>query len=127
MGRPAYKLTKRDASIARQYIERAMERGDVSRSEGYNAFRRAADAEALQAWCDDYLPRDVWTRLLGNIRQQRKRSRDYGKHKITRVDLTRAAWIHLSAVAREMGNVTLSEAILRMEAGYYKAKDAKLI
>jgi macrodomain Ter protein organizer (MatP/YcbG family) len=126
-GRPRYRLTDADFGRAVRYIDAARKRGEVNMSEGYHQWLQATTAEALQIWCDDYLPKDVWRRLLITLRQDRKRSRDYRRAPVHRVDLSHAAWVALSRAAKEMGGVTLSEAVLRLEQGYDLAKDAGLL
>jgi macrodomain Ter protein organizer (MatP/YcbG family) len=126
MARPAFKITRKDYTSARRYIMNAMDRGDLSNSRAYYAFRNAENAEQLQKWCDENMPSDVFDKMKRAIRAARKRSRDY---KTTAckvgVDLDHTAHVLLSRVADELG-VTLSDAILILEETYWKAKDRGL-
>jgi macrodomain Ter protein organizer (MatP/YcbG family) len=123
-GRPAYRLTAADFGAAVRYIERARQRGEVGTAHGYASWLKAATPEALQAWCDEYLPADIWRKMMGALRQARKRARDYRKAPVHRVDLSHPAWVALTRTAGEMGGVTLSEAVLRLEEAYSRADGA---
>lgn len=123
-GRPTYRLTADDYSSAVRYIERARQRGEVGTANGYASWLTATTPEALQAWCGEYLPADTWRKMLGALRQARKRSRDYRKAPVHRVDLSHAAWVALTRAAGEMGGVTLSEAVLQLEEAYNRAGGA---
>ena len=124
MARPVYKITKDDYLAAYNYIAGAMNRGEISNSEGYTRFQNADTAEKLQAWCDDYLvmkPK-LWKKLKNNILAARKRAKDYNtRQQKKRVDLDWNAWLSLSSLAEEEGR-TLSEMILAFEDVYVKAK-----
>ncbi len=124
MARPKYTITKQDYYYASRYLIRAMDRGDVSSATGYDSFRTVTDAETLQAWCDNYLPQEVFVKMQRAIRAARKRSRDYRsmKRKVG-IDLDRVAHIRLSALADDM-NMSLSDAIIFLEDKYWDAKKA---
>ncbi len=125
-GRPAYKITESDFSAAVRYIERARERGEVSTSDGYGKWLRASTAELLQEWCDEYLPKPVWNRMVNAMRQERFRNNPHRPRR--HIDLTQSAWLRLTTlVEEELGGVSLSDAILRLEEVYYLAKDAGLL
>lgn len=98
------------------------QRGEVSTADGYASWLRASTPEALQAWCDEYLPGEVWRKMLGSLRQARKRSRDHRRAPVHRVDLSHPAWVALTRTAQEMGGITLSEAVLRLEEAYLNRK-----
>ncbi len=122
-GRTPYTLTPADYANARRYLDNAMQRGALSTSEGYIAYRQAYNAEALQAWCDDYLPAATWPKLKNALLAARKRSRDYGKVTQKRgIDLDHLAHLRLTALADETGQ-TLSETILMLEETYWRARD----
>jgi macrodomain Ter protein organizer (MatP/YcbG family) len=121
-GRPAYQLTETDFGAAVRYIESARQRGEVSTADGYTSWLRASTPEALQAWCDEYLPGEIWRKMLGSLRQARKRSRDHRRAPVHRVDLSHPAWVALTRTAQEMGGITLSEAVLRLEEAYLNRK-----
>jgi macrodomain Ter protein organizer (MatP/YcbG family) len=125
-GRPPYQITQKDFSYAWRYIERGMQRADISNAHGYMEFRNAGTPEKLQAWVDDYLPDDVFEKLKQAVRASRKRMRDYNtvQRKIN-VALDHTAHSYLLSVAEDLG-MTLSEAIIEMENIYWKAKDAGL-
>lgn len=126
-GRPSYKITQQDYSYAWRYIDRAMQEGDISSVTGYMAFRNAHDAELLQTWCDDYLPKDVFEKMKRAIRASRKRSRDYRTtQRKVGIDLDHAAHLHLSSLANELG-MSLSDTILHLEEAYWKAQKAGLL
>lgn len=127
-GRSVYRLTSADFGPAVRYLERARALGAISSSEGYGQWSLAKTTpERLQAWCDDYLPEHIWGRLRNAVRQARKRSRDYKRRPRHSIDLSHPAWVALTRVAGEMGGVTLSEAVMRLEIGYDLARDAGLL
>jgi macrodomain Ter protein organizer (MatP/YcbG family) len=121
-GRPPYQITRKDFSYARRYIERAMQRGDISNVSGYRKFCNAETPEKLQAWCDDYLSEEVFEKLKRAVRASRKRSRDFKttQRKVT-ITLDHAAHLRLSMAAEELG-MTLSDTILELEDSYWHAK-----
>jgi len=125
-GRPPYSITTGvDYVNARTYIKNAMERGDISQAAGYITFRNADSAEKLQVWCDDNLDTDQFEKLKTAVRVARKRSRDYKQQPRKSVDLSWPAWMALSRIAEERG-VTLSDAVLMMEASYNRERDAAM-
>ncbi len=126
-GRKPYTITQVDYANARRYLDNAMQRGDVSTAEGYIAYRQAYNAEALQAWCDDYLPDATWNKLKNAILAARKRSRDYGKVKQKKgIALDHLAHLRLTTLAEETGK-TLSETILMLEETYWLTRDNGLL
>lgn len=126
-GRKPYTITATDLSNARRYIDNAMRRGDISTAGGYSAYQRADTAEALQSWCDDYLPPTLWPKLKNAVLAARKRTRDYeSTRQKRRVDLDHIAYVRLSALAHER-NLTLSETVLLLEDAYYRALDAGVL
>jgi macrodomain Ter protein organizer (MatP/YcbG family) len=128
MGRPAYKINERDFTRAKQYILNAIDHGELNGAVGYMALRQAATPELLQTWCDDYLPQEIWVRLKQAVRQARKRGRDYQTpYRKVSVDLDHTAHTHLSMLAADLGDKTLSETILIMEEGYLRAVERGLI
>ncbi len=126
-GRPLYRITASDFAAAVRYLSSARDRGEIGLGEGYAVFLAATTPKALQAWCDDYLPRKVWERMVNALRQARKRSRDYKSRPLHHIDLTHPAWVALTRLAKEMGGVTLSEAVLQLEEAYDRANDAGLL
>lgn len=66
-GRKSYVITPADYPLARRYIDHAMHRGEIGTANGYMTYRQACTAEALQAWCDDYLPAAAWPKLKNAV------------------------------------------------------------
>lgn len=122
MGRPAYQITRTDFADARQYILNAMNRDEISNSDGWAALRQSDTPELLQRWCDDYLSPEIFKKLKNAVLAARKRSK---KPKIG-VDLTHTAHLRLSSLSSELG-LTLSEAIITLEETYWLAVDAGLV
>ena len=126
-GRHPYKITQKDFSAARRYIENAMLREEISKADDYMGFHNAHTPELLQTWCDNYLPANIFTKLKRAVLAARKRSRDY---KTTRtkvgIDLEHLAHLRLSSLAKEIDK-SLSETILLLEETYWLAKDNNLI
>ena len=124
MGRPAYKIKKSDFWTAYHYIKNAMNREDISRVDGYTAFRSADTPELLQAWCDDYMNSEQWKNLKNSIWVSRKRAKDYKTSKQKKqVDLDLYAWQRLKDRAEE-NDLSLSEMILKMDEVMNRAGDA---
>jgi macrodomain Ter protein organizer (MatP/YcbG family) len=118
-GRPPYQITQSDYFYARRYIDRAMQRGDISSVDGYRKFRNAETPEKLQGWCDDYLSDDVFEKLKRAVRAARKRSRDYrATSRKVNITLDHGAYIRLSMMAENLG-MTLSNAVIELEEFYY--------
>lgn len=127
VGRKPYVITPADYSLARRYLDRVMQRGEISTADGYMANRQAHTADALQAWCDDYLPRAVWLRLKNAVLATRKRTRDYKTvRQKKRGDLDHLAYLRLTSLAEER-KLTLSETVLLLEDAYYRALDAGVL
>ncbi len=126
-GRQPYKITKQDYGYAARYLIKAMERGDISKTEGYIAFKHARNADLLQKWCDDYLPSEVFGKMKSAIRASRKRSRDYRtSNRKVGIDLDHLAHVHLSSLADDL-SMSLSDTVLHLENVYWMAKKAGVI
>jgi len=127
MARPKYTITQQDYWDARRYIDNGMQRDAISNCDGYNDFRLADTPERLQAWCDDYLPEATFKKLKSAVLAARKRHRDYRTQRAKLgIDLDHYAHLRLSAVADEL-NMTLSEAVVKLEKTYWVARDAGLV
>jgi hypothetical protein len=72
MGRNAFKIDTASVKFARQYIQRAMEDGRISKVSGYNIYRNADTPESLHSWCMDYLSAEQWDKLKVGVRKIRQ-------------------------------------------------------
>jgi hypothetical protein len=89
---PRYTITERDRIAAERYLSHKLQRGDwltdgVPREiPAKTAYREAAgDADALNAWCEEWPSRARWMQLKHAIRAARRRKkadrpRDLSKH-----------------------------------------------
>jgi macrodomain Ter protein organizer (MatP/YcbG family) len=122
-----YTIVPADLAAARRYIDGAMKRGTVSSVLGWDAYRRATTADDLQTWCDDYLDRDIWKKLIVAVRQARKRAQDYARGQEPRhVDLSPRAMAALERIKTRYG-LTASAAVLKLEEVHDLALDRGLI